>query len=279
MLGHKNKRPIYSTSNKQNQVWKEIYHWNLTTQKPHRLQKSCFLFAHIWVKEKLYIHIYLEEGVLHNNLIHKDTHNLSFHCWTHCQFAVLKQIQVFDVSLLSVLTKSLLCMKRTPSGLQKRQQTFLSLIFFFFSKTDIHRVKRGKHDCMVNRAFVFLSSTFIFLFTNKRNFILVIFFFPVILFFWQSPFVATRMCLKCILQNWKCELLFFHLSGFLYLVLFVLLHPTIGLTNGDTSKAFSNWHFATTNPLWYQGIVTSRFYSGRASFVILVDILLLSEPF
>lgn len=103
-------------------------------------------------------------------------------------------------------------MKRTPSGLQKRQQTFLSLIFFFFPRqisTEVLRVKRGKHDCMVNRAFVFLSSTFIFLFTNKRNFILVIFFFPVILFFWQSPFVATRMCLKCILQNLKCELLFF----------------------------------------------------------------------
>ncbi len=31
----------------------------------------------------------------------------------------------------------------------------------------------------------------------------------------------------------------FPLSGFFYLVLFVLSHPTIGLTNRDTSKASS----------------------------------------
>lgn len=34
------------------------------------------------------------------------------------------------------------------------------------------------------------------------------------------------------------------LSGFFYLVLFVLSHPTIGLTNGDTSKATSKMTWA-----------------------------------
>lgn len=51
----------------------------------------------------------------------------------------------------------------------------------------------------------------------------------------QSPFVTTRACLKCILQN-------FLWVDSLYPFRFVLSHPTIGLTNGDTSKASSKWH-------------------------------------
>lgn len=63
--------------------------------------------------------------LVHTNKYCTNTHKPShLYCWSAVDSLWWNSFQVFDVSLLSVLTKSLLCMKGGPSGLQRRQQTF-----------------------------------------------------------------------------------------------------------------------------------------------------------
>lgn len=91
---------------------------------------------------------------------------------------------------------------------------------------------------MFNRAFVYLNSTFIFLFSNKRNFILVISFGCYATSLGSEPLCYYKGMFEIYLTELKVRACF-PLSGLFYLVLFVLSLPTIGLTNGDTSKASS----------------------------------------
>lgn len=132
---------------------------------------------------------------------------------------------------------------------------------------------------MFNKSFRFLSSTFIFLFSNKRNFILVIFFFCC--YASSSPFCYYKGVFEMYLTELKaCT--HFPLSGFFHLVLSVLSHPTMGLTNGDTSKASSKWHdfpphFTTTN--YDTGALSPSAFVVAVGSVIPEDILLYWSPF
>lgn len=59
-------------------------------------------------------------------------------------------------------------------------------------------MKRGKHDCMVNRAFVFL----LFSYLRTKGISFLSFFFPVILFFLTESFC----CYKDVFEMYLTEL-------------------------------------------------------------------------
>lgn len=119
------------------------------------------------------------------------------YCWTRCRSAVLKKIRVFDVSLLSVLTKSLLCMKGTPSGLRQRQQTFFASPTFF-SEPHIHRsVKNGKKKNMVaclTGLLCSLAPLYILPFFEQKgiSFLLLSFFLPLLPFLFLLRLFCAR---------------------------------------------------------------------------------------
>lgn len=111
-----------------------------------------------------------------------------------------------------MLTKSLLCMKGTPWVSETDSRLFFHHLCQSQISTEEIRAEGGKRGCVFIAASVFQSSTFISPFSNKR--ISFLSFFPSYASSSSAarPFVTTRVCLNCILENW------ISLSGFFYLV-------------------------------------------------------------
>lgn len=123
-------------------------------------------------------------------------------------------------------------MKGTPSGPEKRQQTFF---FHYLSQRQISTevLKRRKHRCMFNTAFVFLGLTCILPLLSGRK-----------LHSYGTSSHSELLCYSSrVFEMYLSEVkvcVCSPLSGFFYLVQIVLLRPTIAPTNRDTSKASKN---------------------------------------